>query len=121
MGDIFDSLFSVLPIVLAILWLVRRTTKSTEKRQRTAKSVRENKNPYAPGLRDRVEEKIRPEPAERAEKKFGFFAAKAIENIFGESASRSEAETPYQKMENQKTEGPKPVKVMKTVAASTHR
>jgi len=120
-GDIFDSLFSVLPIVLAILWLVRRTTKSAEKRQRTKKSSRDAKSASAPSLRDRIEEKIRPEPAERAEKKFGSFASKAIENFFGESVPRSEAEPPYEKMEERKTEGPKPVKVKKTVAASTYR
>jgi hypothetical protein len=120
-GDIFDSLFSVLPIVLAILWLVRRTTKSAEKRQRTKKPSRDAKSASAPSLRDRIEEKTRPEPAERAEKKLGSFAAKAFENFFGESVPRSEAEPPYEKMEDRKTEGPKPVKIKKAADPSTYR
>lgn len=127
MGGIVDSLFSVIPIVLIILWLLRRTTKNSEKRRRTTTPARDNKGPSVPILRDRIEEKIRHEPAKRAERKFGSFAAKTIESFLGESVTKSKSETSRgnkvlnNKMEDRKIDDLKNVKISKAVEAGTHR
>lgn len=128
MGGIFDSLFSVLPIVLAILWLIRRTTKSTGKRQQTKKPERDD-NPTVRGIRSRSASIVggRPQSAEKAERKFGAIAIKGIKSFLGESvsmpkegSSRGE-EALYDKIEDRKIERPKPAAAKTEAQVGTHR
>ena len=116
MNDVLDSLFSILPIVLVILWVLRRSTRKVVKKQEAAGKKAEGKKRPQPqqqtsAMKTKTSEELSPESSKGVQGAVGSVLSRISKIV--QSAQESATPAPggeeelYDRMESRKIEVPR--------------